>query len=114
MVWPLMLEAWGGRPFRMAAEIRIMVEERKRATGDDSESRRRAAARSGWPVSVHRLGEEPGDDLSATTTAEERLAMVWPLTLEAWRLAGRELPAYERSEMPVRVVRDYLHREGQR
>lgn len=59
----------------------------------------------------YRLGEEPGDDLSATTTAEERLAMVWTLTLEAWRLAGRELPNYERSAMPVRVIRGYLGSE---
>lgn len=74
----------------------------------------RAAARRDWPVSIHRLGEEPGDDLSATTTAEDRLAMVWPLTLEAWRLTGRELPSYERAEMPVRVIRGYLGRERDR
>ena len=39
--------------------------------------------RSGWPVRVYRLGSEPPADLSATTTAEERLEMVWALTLEA-------------------------------
>jgi len=61
--------------------------------------------RSHWPVRKFPLGAEPGDDLSATTTAEERLAMVWPLTLEAWRLAGLPLPTYTRSETPVRVVR---------
>jgi hypothetical protein len=36
---------------------------------------RRAAQRSNWPVRRYRLGEEPSDDLSASTTAEERLAM---------------------------------------
>lgn len=80
----------------------------------ESDRRRRAAARRSWPVAVYRLGEEPGEDLSATTTAEERLAMVWPLTLEAWRLAGRELPSYERAEMPVRVIRGYLRRDRDR
>lgn len=33
----------------------------------------RAAARRSWPVRKFRLGEEPDEDLSATTTAKERL-----------------------------------------
>jgi hypothetical protein len=52
-------------------------------------------------VRVFRLGEEPGDDLSATTTAAERLAMMWPLAVEAWTFAGRPLPDYTRGETPV-------------
>ena len=60
--------------------------------------------RSRWPVRKFALGSEPGDDISADTTAEERLAMVWPLTLEAWRLAGLPLPTYARHETPVRVA----------
>lgn len=80
------------------------------AERDEADRRRRAAARRSWPIAVYRLGEEPGDDLSATTTAEERLAMVWELTQEAWRLAGREMPAYERSEAPIRIVRPFLGR----
>jgi hypothetical protein len=48
------------------------------------------------------LGAEPSDDLSGTTTAEERLAMMWPLALEAWALSGRPIPDYERSAAPVR------------
>jgi hypothetical protein len=51
------------------------------------------------------LGREPGDDLSAETTASERLAMVWPLTVLSWRLAGRVIPSYERDEIPGRLVR---------
>jgi hypothetical protein len=50
---------------------------------------------------VYRLGAEPGDDLSGTTTAEERLAMMWPLALEAWTLAGLSVPGYARHETPV-------------
>jgi hypothetical protein len=54
---------------------------------------------------MYRLGLEPSDDLSATTTVQERLAMMWPLALEAWTLAGRPLPDYTRSETPVKVLR---------
>ena len=67
-----------------------------------SSAAERAAARRTWPVRRFRLGEEPGDDLSSTTTAEQRLEMVWALTLEAWELAGRAIPGYERSQAPVR------------
>ena len=63
--------------------------------------RARALARRHWPVRVIRLGHEPGDDLSATTTAEERLAMMWPLAVEAWSLAGRSIPEYRREDAPV-------------
>jgi hypothetical protein len=52
-------------------------------------------------VRVFRLGEAPGDDLSEETTAVQRLGMMWPLALEAWTLAGRPLPAYDRSETPL-------------
>ena len=57
--------------------------------------------RETWPVRVYRLGQEPGDDLSRVTTVEERLAMMWPLALEAWSLTGAPLPAYARNEAPV-------------
>jgi hypothetical protein len=62
---------------------------------------RRASERATWPVRVYRLDEVPGDDLSAQTTPAQRLAMMWPLALEAWSLSGRPLPAYARSEAPV-------------
>ena len=64
--------------------------------------RARALARRSWPVRKLRLGDEPGDDLSATTTAEERLAMMWPLAVEAWSLTGRSIPEYPREDTPVR------------
>lgn len=50
-----------------------------------------------------RLGEEPGDDLSDTTTAAERLAMMWPLAVEAWTLSGRPLPDYDRRSLTGRL-----------
>ena len=49
-----------------------------------------------------RLGDEPGDDLSGSTTAEERLAMMWPLAVEAWSLTGEPMPEYEREDTPIR------------
>ena len=66
---------------------------------------RRAAARAGWALSRYALDEQPGDDLSASTTAAERIEMVEELTREAWSLAGRELLTYARSQTPVRVLR---------
>jgi hypothetical protein len=61
--------------------------------------------RGAWPVRKYRLGQEPCDDLSQTTTAEERLAMMWPLALEAWSLTGKPLPDYARCDAPVRRLR---------
>jgi hypothetical protein len=37
-------------------------------------------------------------------TVEERLAAVEALTAEAWRLAGRRLPDYTRTTMPIVVA----------
>jgi hypothetical protein len=55
---------------------------------------------------IFRLGEEPAnDDLSAVTTAEERLAMVAELSQRMWKLTGKATPSYTRATMPVRVLR---------
>jgi len=70
---------------------------------DDVEARRRA--RSQWPISRHTLDTLPSDDLSATTTAAQRIAMMWPLAVEAWRVAGRSIPEYRRSEAPGQLFR---------
>lgn len=64
----------------------------------------RAARRASWPVRRLALGEE-SDDLSAQTSATERIAMMWPLALEAWRMAGLPIPNYERRDAPTRLVR---------
>jgi hypothetical protein len=61
----------------------------------------RAKARRNWPVRLQRLGHEENDDLLARTSAEERLAMVWELTVQAWALTGRPMPCYTRDETPV-------------
>ena len=59
-----------------------------------------------WPVRKFALGDEPGDNLSSTTTPAERLQMMWPLAQEAWSIAGWSLPEYSRSETPVKVLRE--------
>jgi hypothetical protein len=60
---------------------------------------------SEWQVRVHHLGEDPGDDLTDSTTPAERIVMVWELTARAWSLTGHELPEYGREETPIRVLR---------
>ena len=65
----------------------------------------RRAARRALQACVFRLGEEPTDDLSSITTAEQRLEMVPELSRRMWELSGRAIPTYERARIPVRVVR---------
>jgi hypothetical protein len=72
---------------------------------DSEDMQERAAGRATWPIARFRLGEEPPDDLSATTTPAQRIAMMWQLAESAWRLAGHPPPVYSRLEMPARVVR---------
>ena len=62
--------------------------------------------RASWPVEVYRLGEEPSDDLSGSTTPEERLAMILELSEQAWLMSGRDMPDYDREETPGRVLRN--------
>ena len=73
--------------------------------GDGQEREERAAARASWPIRTYRLGDEPEDDLSASTTADERLGMMWRLAQDAWASTGRPMPTYGRHEIPGRVIR---------
>ena len=76
-----------------------------RPVGDEDRAVR-AARRRSWPVRKLRLGEEDGtENLSATTSVAERLAMMWPLALDAWAVLGHPMPDYRRSEAPGRVLR---------
>lgn len=65
----------------------------------------RASQRASWPVRRFKLGEEPSEDLRESTTADQRLAMMWPLALDAWASMGKPLPEYTRETMPGRVMR---------
>ncbi len=71
----------------------------------NEEAARRAQARGSWPIARYRLGEEPDEDLSGVTTAEQRLAMMWELASTTWELSGRAIPTYHRRRAPGRVVR---------
>jgi hypothetical protein len=71
-----------------------------------SDEQARRAARASWPGLKTTLTESPGaEDLRDTTTAEQRVAMMWELTAGAWALTGRPVPSYTRAEMPGRVIR---------
>jgi len=72
------------------------------AMSSDEEDRKRA--RATWPIVRVSLRAESGEDLSASTTVEERLSMMWPLAKAAWSLAGG-VPDYPRSEAPIRISR---------
>jgi hypothetical protein len=63
----------------------------------------RAVSRRTWPVRLVALGAEPRDHVDRSTTPEARLAMVWTLTVEAWGLSGRPIPAYPRGQTPVQL-----------
>lgn len=76
----------------------------------DAQARRRA--RAAWPVVVRRLDDASDDDLSAVTDPAQRIRMMWPLAVEAWRLAGRPLPSYTRANTPSRVFRAGEPRPG--
>ncbi|HYG65401.1 MAG TPA: hypothetical protein VEL74_22660 [Thermoanaerobaculia bacterium] len=50
--------------------------------------------------------------MSANTTAVERLEMIWPLTVDAWALAGRIIPDYPRHEAPIRVIHGHIRKQS--
>ena len=65
--------------------------------------RRADAAR--WPLRAYALADEPLRDPLDRSTVDERIASVWPLTREAWAVAGKEIPSYLRSAAPGRMLR---------
>lgn len=73
------------------------------AMPDEAARRRRAAlrrARCTLTVTTPEASRPP-----RPPTPIARLAMMWPLSVEAWLLSGRPLPDYRREEMPGRVLR---------
>lgn len=74
-------------------------------TDDEDPRAARRAARASMPIRRFALGEEPDENLSATTTMDERLAMVWPLSRLAYQFAGHPLAPPPRHELPGRVIR---------
>ena len=71
--------------------------------GTPEEERRRR--RATWPIRHFRLGEEPGDDLATMLTAEERVAMMWPLAVDGFCMRDARPAVLPRSGWPVKVRR---------
>jgi hypothetical protein len=72
---------------------------------DSSEARRaRAAARASTPVVRVTLAQEDSPDI-ASLDRSTRIAMVWPITLDAWATSGRAMPDYDRAHAPGRILR---------
>lgn len=65
----------------------------------------RRKARAGWPIRKVGLRDEELTDPRDSSTVDERLALVWTLTMQQWAFSGREIPRYARAEMPGRVIR---------
>ena len=69
-------------------------------SADEVEARRRA--RANWQVRIEPLGREI--EATMRDTVAERLAATWELSLQAWSVAGKAMPAVARAALPVRIV----------
>lgn len=73
---------------------------------EDEARRQRVAARAnwaGWKGTLKDMPTEP--DLTPTTSAEERLALLSELSVRSWALTGRSVPDYERANIPGSITR---------
>jgi hypothetical protein len=61
------------------------------------------AVRGQWLVRKGRLGDPELEAELTPTTPEERLAMVWPLTVQAWALRGEDVTQRRIDRSVVRV-----------
>jgi hypothetical protein len=59
--------------------------------------------RAAWPIRSFPIEDQPPDDISAQTTPQQRLAMMWSLAVEAWRVSGRAIPNYDRAQIAARL-----------
>jgi hypothetical protein len=61
--------------------------------------------RSDWPVRKSTLAEQGFEDDLAHLTMGERMALMWPLTVQAWALAGEPVVEQEFQRHVIRVER---------
>jgi len=66
---------------------------------------RPARSRSIPPARILRIDDPQVDDLSSSTTVQERVAMVAVLSRRMWEITGQPWPSYSRSEIPVTLAR---------
>jgi len=52
------------------------------------------------------LHDPESDDLSSTTTPEERISMMWTLAKAAFAIAGYSIDSTPRSQWPGRLTRN--------
>lgn len=64
--------------------------------------------RSHWVVKKSTLSEQGFEDDLAHLSMGERMALVWPLTVQAWAIAGEPVTEQEFQRHVIRVER----REG--
>ena len=64
-----------------------------------------ASAPHGRPVRIRHLNDPPEDDLSDVLGLVERIELVWVLSRRMWEITGQPVPAYDRTSIPVHVVR---------
>jgi hypothetical protein len=69
----------------------------------DAERSARARARQDWPGRKTTLTQA---DRERPLGAEDAIAAMWELCMEAWLLSGRPLPEYDRGGAPGRIWRD--------
>jgi len=87
----------------MAMLLGLRYDRRVRSTATGRQQR--AKARANWPIRRYALGTEPDENIWASTTPTERLAMMWELSQQAWTLSGNPLPTYPRRQAPGRMIR---------
>jgi hypothetical protein len=61
--------------------------------------------RSKYPTHLIRPGDPTPPDPVLNMTPEQRLAMMWPLTVEAWRFMGKPVDGERMRRDVVRVIR---------
>lgn len=61
--------------------------------------------RSNWQTRKTTLSEQDQDNDLANATMEERVAMVWPLTVEAWAMKGEDVTRQQMRHDVVRIKR---------
>ena len=61
--------------------------------------------RKNYPTRIVRKGEPEQDTYLSQTTAQERLLMMWPLTVQAWAFKGEDIRESRLSRHVVRVSR---------
>ena len=54
---------------------------------------------------ILRIDDPQEDDLSSSTTVQERVAMVALLSRRMWEITGQPWPSYSRSGIPVTITR---------